>query len=343
MRVAFYDTKPYDKDSFNKANKNFNYELKFLEARLTEDTAMLAKGYDVVCAFVNDTLNKNVIDQLVKDGVKLLALRCAGYNHVDFKAAYKKLHVVRVPAYSPYAVAEHAMALMMTLNRKTHRAYSRTRDHNFNISGLTGFDLYGKTIGVIGTGKIGQVFIDICKGLGMNILAYDLYPTEIEGVTYTNLEELYKNSDIISLHCPLTKDTHHIINDMAISQMKDGVMIINTSRGALIDTSSLIEGLKNRRVGSAGLDVYEEESDYFFEDFSTQILDDDQLARLLSFNNVLITSHQAFLTNEALKNIADTTLYNIKSFEDNKALDNEICYYCPQKDNCTKEKTGRCF
>lgn len=343
MRIAFYDTKPYDKDSFNKANKMYNYKLKYLEPRLTEDTAMLAKGYDAVCVFVNDTVNKDVIDQLVDNGVKLLALRCAGYNNVDFKAAYKKLHVVRVPAYSPYAVAEHTLALMVSLNRKTHRAYNRTRDHNFNISGFTGFDFYNKTVGVIGTGKIGQVFINICKGLGMNILAYDLYPANIEGVTFTTLEELYKKSDIISLHCPLLKETHHMIDEKAISQMKDGVMLINTSRGALIDTMSLIEGLKSRKIGAAGLDVYEEESDYFFEDLSTQILDDDQLARLLSFNNVLITSHQAFLTHEALSNIADTTLYNIKAFEDDKELENEICYYCPQKDTCPKEKTGRCF
>jgi D-lactate dehydrogenase len=271
---------------------------------------------------------------------------------VAFKAAYKKIHVVRVPAYSPYAVAEHALALMVSINRKIHRAYTRTRDNNFNISGLTGFDFYQKTIGVIGTGKIGKIFMDICKGLKMNILAYDLYPSEIEGVEYVDLETLYKKSDIISLHCPLTKETQHMINEETIAKMKDGVMLINTSRGGLVDTESLIEGLKSRKIRSAALDVYEEESDYFFEDFSADIIDDDLLARLLSFNNVLITSHQAFLTEEALNNIATTTLDNISAYMNGLRLDNEICYHCPavggkcpKKDTVDDQgnKIGKCF
>ncbi|PKM52852.1 MAG: hydroxyacid dehydrogenase, partial [Firmicutes bacterium HGW-Firmicutes-5] len=273
-----------------------------------------------------------------------LALRCAGYNHVDFKAAYNRLHIVRVPAYSPYAVAEHAIALMFSLNRKTHRAYVRTRDNNFNINGLTGFDFHGKTVGVIGTGKIGRIFIDICKGLGMKVIAYDMYPSEIEGVEFVELASLYQASDIISLHCPLTKETHYMIDDHAIQQMKEGVMLINTSRGALVQTEHLIDGLKSKRIGSAGLDVYEEESEYFFEDFSSESIDDDILARLLSFSNVLVTSHQAFLTKEALSNIAETTLENIKAYQEGKLLVNEVCYHCPEgPSKCKKKETGRCW
>lgn len=343
MKIAFFDAKPYDIESFNAVNKDYGYKIKYYEARLTEDTAVMAKGCDVVCAFVNDNISGEVVQILSDLGVKLIALRCAGYNNVDFEAAFGKIHVVRVPAYSPYAVAEHALALMMTINRKTHRAYNRTKENDFRINGLTGFDLHGKTVGVIGTGKIGQIFIDICKGLGMNVLAYDLYPAKLEGVTYTDLDTLYSQSDVISLHCPLTKETYHMINSEAIDKMKDGVMIINTSRGDLIDTAALIEGLKSRKIGSAGLDVYEEESDYFFEDFSTKVIDDDNLARLLSFTNVLITSHQAFLTEEALRNIANTTLDNIKAFEQDKPLANEICYHCPQMGACDKSKNGRCF
>lgn len=344
MKIAFFDSKPYDIEAFNRANESIGYTLKFFEARLTLDTVVLAKGCDVVCAFVNDEIHSEVLEHLTQYGISLIALRCAGYNNVDFEAAYNKVHVVRVPAYSPYAVAEHALALMTTLNRKTHRAYNRTRENNFRISGLTGFDFHGKTIGVIGTGKIGQVFINICKGLGMTILAYDLFPAQIEGVAYVSLNELYSQSDIISLHCPLTKETTHMIDSVAIGQMKQGAMIINTSRGALIDTKALIEGLKSLKIGSAGLDVYEEESDYFFEDFSTQVLDDDQLARLLSFTNVLITSHQAFLTIEALNNIAETTLQNIKEYELKKTLTNEICYHCPKMGlNCSKKEEGKCF
>ncbi len=344
MRVAFFDTKPYDRQSFDQYASDYDVEIKYFEAKLNEDTVALAARSEVVCAFVNDTLNQAVIDALVDMGVRLLALRCAGYNHVDFEAAYQKLHIVRVPAYSPYAVAEHAVALMFALNRKTHRAFVRTRDNNFNINGLTGFDFHGKTVGVIGTGKIGRIFIDICKGLGMHVLAYDMYPVDIEGVTFVDLSTLYQKSDIISLHCPLTKETHYLINQDSIKQMKDGVMLINTSRGALVQTEHLIEGLKSRKVGSAGLDVYEEESEYFFEDFSTEIIDDDILARLLSFSNVLVTSHQAFLTKEALSNIAQTTLDNIRAYKNDAPLENEVCYHCPQGGTkCNKKENGRCF
>lgn len=344
MRIAFFDAKPYDKESFNQLVSNYGFEIKYYEPKLNEDTVLLAKGFDVVCAFVNDDINSKVIDSLTGLNIRLLALRCAGYNNVDFKHAFNKLHVVRVPAYSPYAVAEHALALMVSVNRKTHRAYTRTRDNNFNISGLTGFDFNGKTIGIIGTGKIGRVFMDICKGLRLNILAYDPYPVEIDGVTYVDLETLYRSSDIISLHCPLTKETKHLINKDAIQHMKPGVHIINTSRGGLVQTEDLIEGLKSRQIGAAALDVYEEESDYFFEDFSADIIDDDLLARLLSFNNVLITSHQAFLTKEALNNIATTTLDNIKSYQAGELLENEVCYQCKSKgEKCPKPETGKCF
>jgi D-lactate dehydrogenase len=287
-----------------------------------------------------------VVDVLVDNGIKIIALRCAGYNNIDLKAVYKRLRVVRVPAYSPYAVAEHALALMLSLNRKTYRAYSRTRDMNFNINGLLGFDMHGRTAGVIGTGKIGRILICILRGLGMNVLAYDLYPDEAyarkEGFTYVDLDRLYKESDIISLHCPLTKDTYRIINRESIAKMKDGVMIINTGRGQLIDTRALIEGLKERKIGSAGLDVYEEESEYFYEDLSTEIISDDTLARLISFNNVLVTSHQAFFTREALTNISHTTLENIRLFLGKGELPNEICYRCGE-DTCIKKQTGKCW
>jgi D-lactate dehydrogenase len=344
MKIALYDAKGYDRESFNIGNQEFGYKIKYFEAKLTEDTTILAKGYDVVCAFVNDAVSETVINQLYELGIRLLALRCAGYNNVDFKSAYGKVHIVRVPAYSPYAVAEHALALMTALNRKTHRAYNRTRENNFNITGFTGFDFYGKTVGVIGTGKIGRIFINICLGLGMKVMAYDLYPSEIDSVEFVDLETLYKHADIISLHCPLTKETEHLINKDAIQLMKDSVMLINTSRGGLVNTEDLIEGLKNRKIASAGLDVYEEESEYFFEDFSSNVISDDVLARLLSFTNVLVTSHQAFLTKEALHNIAMTTLNNIKEYKENKALTNEICYQCPDRvGTCHKETTGRCF
>ena len=314
MKFAFFDTKPYDKTAFEKYGEKSGIEFKYFETRLTPDTAGLARGCDGVCVFVNDNINAEVIDILCSSGVKAIALRCAGYNNVDMRYAKNRIAVFRVPAYSPHAVAEHAMAMLLTSVRKTHRAYIRTRDHNFSLSGLTGIDLYGKTVGIIGTGRIGRVFADICKGFGMNIIAYDKYPSADIGINYVSLNELFENSHIISLHCPLTEETRHIINAEAIEKLKNGVIIINTSRGALIDTKALVSGLKSRKIGSACLDVYEEESEIFFEDRSENIMDDDTLARLISMPNVLVTSHQAFLTEEALNNIAETTVSNITEF-----------------------------
>ncbi len=327
-RIAFFDTKSYDEESFNKINEKYNFEIKYFKGHLNRNNVILTKDADAVCIFVNDIADAEIIDALAENGVKLIALRCAGFNNVDISAALGKISVVRVPAYSPYAVAEHAVALMMALNRKTHRAYLRTRDGNFALNGLMGFDMHGKTAGIIGTGKIAKILIHILKGFGMNILAYDLYPdynfARENDVVYTTMDELYHNSDIISLHCPLTDETKYLINDYSISKMKDGVMIINTGRGQLIHTNALIEGLKNKKIGAAGLDVYEEESEYFYEDKSDKIIDDDVLARLLSFNNVIVTSHQAFFTQEALANIASTTLQNMQDFIDGKPLENEV-------------------
>lgn len=345
-KVALFDAKPYDIESFTNQNKDFGFEIKYFKNHLTLDTVSLAKDYDIICAFVNDTLDKPVLEKLIEYGIKLVALRCAGYNNVALNVAYKNIHIARVPRYSPYAVAEHTLALIMTLNRKTHKAYNRVRDNNFTINGFLGFDMNGKTAGIIGTGKIGQILIKILHGLGVNILAYDLYPNqdivEKYNVQYTDLKNLYRQSDIITLNCPLTQETQHMINDKSISEMKDGVMMINTGRGQLIDTKALINGLKNKKIGSAGLDVYEEESQYFFEDFSHTIIDDDVLARLLTFNNVLITSHQAFFTREALKNIADTTLNNILEYQEKHMLTNEICYKC-DINNCQKKPEKMCF
>ena len=327
-KIAFFGAKPYDISSFDQVNKDFNYDIKYYKGHLNKNNLVLTQGTDDVCIFVNDTADAEIIDGLAKNGVKLLALRCAGYNNVDLAAAKGKMKIVRVPAYSPYAVAEHAVALMLSLNRKIHRAYWRTRDGNFSLHGLMGFDMHGKTAGIIGTGKIAKILIKILKGFGMNIVAYDLYPdyafAEEQGITYTTLDELYKQSDIISLHCPLTDKTKYLINDISICKMKDNVMIINTGRGLLIHTNALIEGLKNKKIAAAGLDVYEEEGDYFYEDKSDKIIDDDVLARLLSFNNVIVTSHQAFFTKEALHNIAETTLLNIKAFMENQPLANEV-------------------
>lgn len=327
-KIAFFGAKPYDISSFDQVNKDFNYDIKYYKGHLNKNNLVLTQGTDAVCIFVNDTADAEIIDGLAKNGVKLLALRCAGYNNVDLAAAKGKMKIVRVPAYSPYAVAEHAVALMLSLNRKIHRAYWRTRDGNFSLHGLMGFDMHGKTAGIIGTGKIAKILIKILKGFGMNIVAYDLYPdyafAQEQGITYTTLDELYKQSDIISLHCPLTDKTKYLINDISICKMKDNVMIINTGRGLLIHTNALIEGLKNKKIAAAGLDVYEEEGDYFYEDKSDKIIDDDVLARLLSFNNVIVTSHQAFFTKEALHNIAETTLLNIKAFMENQPLANEV-------------------
>ena len=342
-KIAFFDAKDYDIASFKNANKDERFEIKFYETKLSIDTVNLANGYDCVCIFVNDNVDKEVIDALSAAGVKLIALRCAGYNNVDIEHAFGKIHVVRVPAYSPYAVAEHAMALLLTSIRRIHKAYIRTRDHNFSLSGLTGFDLHGKTVGVVGTGKIGRIFAGICKGFGMNVLAYDKFPAKDSDLTYVTLDEIWERSDVISFHCPLTDETKHRVNKESIAKMKKGVVLVNTSRGALIDSEALLEGIKDRQIGAACLDVYEEESDVFFHDFSGHIINDDILARLISMPNVIVTSHQAFLTNEALSNIADTTLSNIAQFEKEGRCDNELCYKCEKFGGCPQEHKGKCF
>lgn len=323
MKIAMYDTKPYDKEWFEK-KKPQNYEMIYYETKLRPETASLADGCEVVCAFVNDIIDAETIDKLYEHGVRLIALRCAGFNNVDRKAAEGKIQIVRVPAYSPYAVAEHAMGMLLCLNRKLHKAYNRTREGNFTLNGLTGFDLHEKTIGVVGTGKIGRTFIHICQGFDMNVLAYDPYPDASLPVTYVEKEELFRRSDIISLHCPLTSETHHLINEESIGLMKDGVMLINTSRGALVKKEALLSGLKEKKIGAAGLDVYEEEAEYFYEDYSNEIIEDEVLALLVSMPNVLVTSHQAFLTNEALQNIAETTLANIRAYEMGEELVNRV-------------------
>ena len=344
IKVAFYDTKAYDKPSFEHYGDLHGIEFRFLETKLCEDTVALAEGCDAVCVFVNDDVNAAVIKKLYEYGVKMIALRSAGYNNVDVKAAFGKIHVVHVPAYSPYAVAEHAMALLLTSIRRIHKAYIRTRDFNFSLSGLTGFDLHGKTVGVIGTGKIGRIFIDICRGFGMRVFAYDPYPAPDSGIEYVALDDLFAKSDIISLHCPLNDDTFHTINADAIAKMEKGVVIVNTSRGALIDAEALLDGIKSRKIGAACLDVYEEEADIFFEDRSGHILNDDVLARLISMPNVIVTSHQAFLTEDALNNIAETTVSNIISYFNNDGIcDNELCYHCGNVEQCKKERKKRCF
>lgn len=343
MKIAMFDAKEYDMASFEKANEKAGYEIKFYETKLSADTVDLTKGYDVVCVFVNDAIDAGVIDSLYENGVKLIALRCAGYNNVDIEHAFGKVHVVRVPAYSPYAVAEHAMALLLTSIRRIHKAYIRTRDHNFSLAGLTGFDLHGKSVGVVGTGKIGRVFSDICRGFGMNIIAYDKFPAKDSGLDYVSLDEIWEKADIISFHCPLTDETRHMVNADSIAKMKKGVVLVNTSRGALIDSEALLEGIKDRKVGAACLDVYEEESDVFFHDFSGHIIADDTLARLISMPNVIVTSHQAFLTQEALSNIADTTLSNIRQFEAEGRCDNEVCYKCEKLGGCPQEHKKSCF
>jgi D-lactate dehydrogenase len=346
VAIAMFDAKPYDRQFFDETNKRFGYRISYFENHLSPETAALAEGHNVVCAFVNDVISAKVIDAIKARGVELIAMRCAGYNNVDLKAAYKSIHIVRVPEYSPHAVAEHTVALMLALNRKTHKSYYRTREGNFSVTGLMGFDMVGKTAGIIGTGRIGKIVSRILRGFEMNVLAYDPYPdqaaAELIGYKYTDLDTLYRDSDIISLHCPLSQSTYHIINSDSLDKVKPGVMIINTGRGGLIDTKALIKALKSGKVGSAGLDVYEEESQFFFEDFSTQVLTDDILARLLTFSNVLITSHQGFFTKEALSNIALTTLENIRDFFTEKTMKNEICYRCGQEE-CAKKTQGRCF
>ncbi|MBP3334083.1 MAG: 2-hydroxyacid dehydrogenase [Clostridia bacterium] len=344
MKIAFFDTKSYDKPSFDKFGKENGIKFKYFETKLNEDTVDLAHGYDGVCVFVNDTVNAAVIDRLHEMGVKVIALRCAGFNNVDMKHAFGKIHVVRVPAYSPYAVAEHTMAMLLTSIRRIHKAYIRTRDFNFSLAGMTGFDLHGKTVGVVGTGRIGRAFINICRGFGMKVLAYDKFKApDLENgdtIRYVELDELFASSDIISLHCPLTEETYHMIDNRSLEKCKRGVVILNTSRGALVDAEALLSGIKSRKVGAACLDVYEEESDFFFEDFSGHILEDDILARLISMPNVIVTSHQAFLTEEALSNIAETTVNNLIDLFEKNQCPNELCYRAGNAEDC---KNGKCF
>lgn len=324
IKIAVFDVKPYDITGLDRYGTENGIAFKYFETKLNIDTVGLAADSDGVCAFVNDDLSEPIIDRLCSYGVRLIALRCAGFNNVDIRAAAGKICVVRVPSYSPHAVAEHALAMLLTLLRKTHKAYLRTRDFNFSLTGLVGTNLYGKTAGVVGTGRIGRVFIDICRGLGMHVIAYDVYPAADSDIQYVTLDRLFAESDVISLHCPLTPETTHIINGKSLEKMKDGVILINTSRGALIDAEALLEHIKKKKIGGACLDVYEEESDIFFEDLSDHIMDDDVLARLISMPNVLVTSHQAFLTEDALDNIAKTTAENIASFFRGEPPKNEV-------------------
>ena len=330
-KITFFGTHSYDRHLFTEINEKngFNFDLQYHRSFLDMHNASQTVGAKAVCIFVNDKADRNVLKVLKDNGVELIALRCAGFNNVDLNAASEfGLHVVRVPAYSPYAIAEHVVALILSLNRKTYRAYLRTRDGNFTLNGLMGFDLHGKTAGIIGTGKIARILIRILQGFGMNILAYDIYPDkqyEQEAhIKYVTLNELYANSDIISLNCPLTAQNRHLIDADAISKMKKGVMIINTGRGPLIDSQALVEGLKSGQIGSAGLDVYEDERTYFYQDKSDKVITDDKLSHLLSYNNVLVTSHQAFFTREAMTNIVTTTLQNCKDFFDKGSFDNEV-------------------
>lgn len=326
MSIVLFDAKPYDVEFFTAANASFGFKIDYFDSHLTLSTSKLTEGHPVVCVFVNDQISAEMIESLYHHGVRLIALRCAGYNNVDLKAAYQKIRVVRVPSYSPYAVAEHAMGMILCLNRKFHNAYLRTRENNFSINGLMGFDLHGKTVGVIGCGKIGSIMVGILKGFGMRVLGYDIDRAQVEksGAIYSDLSALYKESDIITLHAPLTKENVHMINSDTIAQMKPGVILINTSRGGLINTPALIASLKSRKIGALGLDVYEKESDYFYQDCSASFISDDLLARLLTFPNVLITAHQAFFTKEAMHNIAQTTLENIKAFYEKRPLINEV-------------------
>ena len=319
-KIAFFDTKPYDRTWFDILAKH--YEIAYFEEKLNRHTATLTDGFDAVCAFVNDRVDAAAIDRMHRCGVQLLALRCAGFSNVDMQAAAGKLRVVRVPAYSPHAVAEHTMGLLLTLNRRLHRAYIRTRDFNFSIVGLTGIDLYKKTVGIIGTGRIGRAFAEICRGFGMRVLAYDKYPAP--DFEYVSLDTLLRESDVISLHCPLSEESYHMLDREAFAKMKKGVFLLNTSRGALIDSEALLYGLLNEKIGGACLDVYEEESELFYKDNSTVIVKDDILTRLICLPNVIVTSHQGFLTGEALTNIAATTLENISEFFADGSLDNQI-------------------
>ena len=328
MKIAFFSTKSYDSEYFNEANKKFNFDIFYFESRLRKKTADLTRGYEVVCSFVNDRIDAETIDIMVGNGVRLLALRSAGFNHVNIGHAQEKgLTVVRVPAYSPESVAEHALALILTLNRKTHKAYNRIREMNFSLERLTGFNLHDKTVGVIGTGKIGAAFARIMQGVGCRVTAHDLHPSEDlkkSGVDYVDLDALWCCSDIVSLHCPLTPETQHLIREETLRKFKKGTMLINTSRGGLIKTEDIIEALKDGTIGYLGIDVYEQEEKLFFKDLSETIVYDDLIARLMTFPNVLITAHQAFFTREALSEIAATTLQNISDFANRKPLQNEV-------------------
>lgn len=324
MKIAFYATKPYDRIWFEPLARKYGFSIHFIELPCNEDTIFLAKGYDAICVFVNDRVNAKMIDELYNMKVKAILLRSAGFNHIDIKAAEDKIAVLRVPSYSPEAVAEYAMGLLLSINRCIHKAYYRTRDFNMNINGFMGMDLNNKTAGVVGTGKIGQAMIRILEGFGMNIIAYDPFPNEELNVEYVSVEELFKRSDVISLHCPLTKETKHMINKNSIKLMKDGVYLVNTSRGSLINSEDLLEGLVAGKFGGVGLDVYEEEEGIFYEDRSADIVEDDILARLMTFPNVLITSHMGFFTKEAMEAIAVTTMENAYSLENGLPLTNKV-------------------
>ncbi|NCI45523.1 2-hydroxyacid dehydrogenase [Sediminibacterium soli] len=330
MKIAFFSTKSYDRYFFERYNASFNHTLCFYEAQLNPDTAPLAEGFDAVCVFVNDQLTRATLSILSRKGVRLVALRCAGFNNIDLAAARETgIRVVRVPAYSPHAIAEHAVALALTLNRKTHKAYNRVRENNFSLEKLIGFDLWQKTVGVIGTGQIGAAFCAIMLGFGCRVIAYDSFPSPKladRGVEYTSLDTLFQRSDILSLHCPLTPDTRHLINKESFSRMKKGVMLINTSRGAVIDTKDAIDALKTGQLGYLGMDVYEQEENLFFRDLSESIIEDDIIARLMSFPNVLVTAHQGFFTNEAFEQIATITLQNISTVEKGADCGNEVPY-----------------
>ncbi|WP_188370699.1 2-hydroxyacid dehydrogenase [Muriicola marianensis] len=328
MKVAVFSTKPYDQEYFDRFADKGQLQFTYFDSPLNKDTANLATGFEVICVFVNDKVDRETVSQLAELGVRLIALRCAGYNNVDLDAAKEKgIRLVRVPAYSPEAVAEHALALILTLNRKTHKAYNRVREGNFSLNKLMGFNLHRKTVGVIGTGKIGATFCRIMKGMGCKVLAFDLYPSQKlieEGIQFGSIDEVFQQADIISLHCPLNPDTKHMINRESLSKMKQGIMIINTSRGALINTPDILEGLASKKVGFLGIDVYEQEENLFFKDLSEMIIEDDLILRLISYPNVLITSHQAYFTREAMEEITHTTIDNIREYADGEKLTNEV-------------------
>lgn len=324
MKIAFYSTKPYDKIWFEPLGKEYGFDIHFIEAACNQETVFMARGYDAICIFVNDYVNADMIGQLYEMNVKAILLRSAGFNHVDVKAAEDKIAVLRVPSYSPEAVAEFAMAMLLTVNRLTHKAYNRTREFNMSLNGLMGMDLFEKTAGVVGTGKIGQAMIRILNGFQMRVLCYDPYPVKGLDAEYVTLEELFKQSDVISLHCPLTSETKHMINRESIAKMKQGVYLVNTSRGGLIHTDDLIDAMLERKFGGVGLDVYEEEEGVFYEDRSNEIITDDNLARLMTFPNVLVTSHMGFFTREAMQAIAHTTLENAYALENGLPLVNQV-------------------